>query len=99
MLSALHEGTDLYSPSRNTYVFIYNEKGSIAVYTSITQEIADDLRSQEGYWGGNLGPGGNIYDSEEYFEERFPGEPLPFDTAETWCDQVFNYPDWEDVTQ
>lgn len=65
MLEALDRG-DLYSPSQSTYVFKYNEIGSIAVYDWIDRskalEISALANKNDDYWGSFLGPGGEIYD-------------------------------------
>lgn len=76
MLDYIKEGNDLYNPVLETYVFLYNDCGSIAIY-SITVEHANILSKKaadiDGFWGGCLGPGGYIYDDpsyEDYTEEQ-----------------------------
>ena len=71
MYQTITSGIDLYSKETETYVFVYNNKGSIDVYNGITVEKAEELNkkmqeAEEGYWGALLGPGGSIYDSAEY---------------------------------
>ncbi len=67
MYQFLMYDADLYSPSLETYIFGYNDRGSIAYY-SITKEEAKNLAEQvEGTdecWSGCLGPGGWIVDPE-----------------------------------
>lgn len=70
MLGYLKEKGDLYNPDLETYVFVYNEVGSICEY-SIDKEEAEELARKcketgEEYWGAMLGPGGNIFDDESY---------------------------------
>ena len=64
---------DLYNPNTNEYVFLYNDSDSICCYDWIDKEKADELsayvKETEEYWGGYLGVGGDIYDSNLYFYE------------------------------
>lgn len=67
MYDFIESGGDLYSPSIETYVFVYNEEGSICVYTGIDSEYAKELDSGDEYWGAYLGwRGSAIYDTTEY---------------------------------
>lgn len=74
MLETLYNESDLYCPEIETYIFTYNDHGSIAYYTGITSEMAEELerKSLEGgeYWGAYLGAGGYIIDSKAYLEDH-----------------------------
>lgn len=65
MLDTLQRGMDLYSPSQEMYVFLYNEAGGIAHY-SIDERVAIHLerlaRQHNEYWAAFLGVGGHIWD-------------------------------------
>lgn len=69
MLSTIQDGIDLYNVISEEYVFVYNDSGSIAVY-SIDLASALDLetKSKESgeYWGAFLGIGGAIWDDQEH---------------------------------
>ena len=83
MLDLLEKDIDLYSPEAETYVFRYNEAGSIAYYSldkNEARELAVKAKEDGEYWGGLLGPGGYIVDSEEY-EYYQEGDETPLD----WC--------------
>lgn len=71
ILDFIKDGNDLWSPSTNIYVFVYNEDGAICTY-NINHEKAIEL-SQESerdneYWSAFLGLGGEIYDPPENLE-------------------------------
>lgn len=88
MLDVILSGTDLYSPEKETYVFLYNDAGSIAHY-SIDKEKADELadkaKKYDDYWAGFLGVGGSIADDPSYedFEE---GDYSNLD----WCNDMYD---------
>lgn len=68
MLDLLQDGFDLYSPTIEKYVFLYNESGAIASY-NIDNETAIRLSNEPSVllgecWSGLLGPGGDIYFDE-----------------------------------
>lgn len=79
---------DLYSPEKETYVFLYNDDDSIAYY-SISKEharqLAEEVKGTDEYWCGNLGPGGYIIDgpSYEYYKE---GDETPLE----WCERMYD---------
>jgi len=60
---------DLYNPETGAYVFGYNEAGALCEYILDEEEVKDIIvKRQNGddcYWGGYLGPGGDIYDDPE----------------------------------
>lgn len=85
---------ELYNPFLESYVFSYNESGSIAVYeidgeeaNRLSEEIA---KTGERYWGALLGPGGYIYDDPSYdgFDENVNVSNLDY------CNGVFMEPGW-----
>ena len=95
MLDALISGEDLYNVATGTYVFGYNDCGSIAVY-DLSYEEAAELQEQteeyeegEMYWGAFLGPGGSIYDdpSYEYYTEDQPSNM-------DFCEEYYNWNGW-----
>lgn len=59
-------GNDLYNPVLEQYVFVYNDKDAIAVYSNIEIDYAKELQEKaevdDEYWGAYLGAGGVIYD-------------------------------------
>ena len=90
MLDAIQAGADLYSPTEELYVFLYNGSGSICVYQGIDLEEAEELeweaRENEEYWGAFLGSqGSGIYDdpSYEYFS---PDKMSNLD----WCEANYD---------
>lgn len=83
-LDALDCG-DYYNPITETYVYVYNDCGSICFY-SVDVEYAKELIKKQldwdgEYWGAFLGRGGSIVDSEEY-DEYEEGDCTPLD----WCE-------------
>ena len=99
MFDYINSDMDLYSPFEEIYVFKYTDNGSICTYT-ISNEHAKRLKKMDGYWGGHLGWGGQIFDSEEWYKENKENILDGIPTAEQWCDMVYNCcDDWEDVTQ
>ena len=90
MLRKLQD-TDLYCPSEGIYVFLYNDRGSIAYYYISEDEarkLSEQAKESDEYWGAFLGPGGWVVDFPEDDEE---GES-PFD----WCDKYCDI-DWIEV--
>ncbi len=93
MLSCLQDGTDLYSPEAEIYVFVYNNRGAIAYYNISKErvsELAGMAREYEDYWGAFLGIGGWIIEPEdedyEYFDDPTGTE------IENWIEY-----EWEDT--
>lgn len=80
MLDIIQSGIDLYNIETEQYVFLYNEKGAVAVY-NIANDEAEELdrnaKENDEYWGAYLGTGGRIYD-----------EPLEY------CKTVYNNDGW-----
>ena len=103
LLGYIQSGRDLYSPSEKTYVFVYNQDGSICTYDNISEEKASILMEQDEYWGAYLGCGGGIYDTEEYINKQ--NDPDLLAMAESlrhlaiqWCEDMIGVADWIDVT-
>lgn len=81
MLDLIQSGTDLYNVRTGDYVFLYSDKGAIAVY-NFDIECAKDLslHSAGEYWGALLGVGGYIYENGEELE---------------WYEEHYNETGWE----
>lgn len=94
MLDYINDNHDLYSPTAETYVFNYNDVGSICTY-SIDAEEATELAKEvaknpdELYWGALLGPGGEIWDDTKHdcWEE---GQATNLDC----CESLIKCDDW-----
>lgn len=86
-LDALEWGS-YYSPASETYVYVYNDCGSICYYNVSIEKakelIKESLEFDGEYWGAFLGRGGYIVDDETY-EEWEEGDDTPLD----WCE--YNY--------
>ena len=82
MYKLICDGFDLYNVNTGAYVFLYSDKGSIAVY-SFDLNYAKILSSRavetEEYWGAALGIGGYIYENGSDME---------------WCKNNYNYGGW-----
>lgn len=84
---------DLYCLEKETYVFSYNGFASIAVYDWIDESELDELiqfqqETYGEYWGAILGPGGKIYDDDNY---GFFGMTPPYTGANLeWCNDHFD---------
>lgn len=98
---------DLYSPSYGTYVFGYNDCGSIAYY-SIDVNEAKDLANKckeygEKYWNAFLGLGIYICDIGKDYEElwkmgtRMEYNPNEENNAYWFCEECYMYDDWYDT--
>lgn len=87
MLKTITSGIDIYSPSLGLYAFVYNEQGSICVYTDITVSDVAKMSDKE-YWSSFLGPHNSIiYDSVEYMREnRITGRT----TNMQWCEDMIS---------
>lgn len=92
MLAFLRDGPDLYSPSKELYVFGYNDLGSICAYT-ISKSEAKELSQLGDHWSAHLGWGGEIYDTAEYLREE-RGMEDPEDDALEFCRDTYKIPDW-----
>lgn len=69
MLAFINGNHDLYSRKAETYVFNYNECGSICTYAIDPDEaidLAEEAREMNEYWGALLGPGGFIWDDPSH---------------------------------
>lgn len=63
MLDYVNDNHDLYSPAAETYIFSYNEVGSVATYQideNEAQKLAQEAESSGDYWSSFLGTGGTI---------------------------------------
>ena len=69
MLEFIQAGNSLWSPSEETYVFLYNNVGSICTY-HVNQFMAKVLtrlsKDSDSFWESFLGIGGVIYDDPSY---------------------------------
>lgn len=84
-LKEIQKGRDFYSPSKELYVFVYSESGSICVYSGITVEKALELDSYDEYWGAHLGMfGSQIFDEPKNLQ---------------WCKDCLFISDWKDITK
>lgn len=103
MLDYIRSGHDLYSPSEQTYVFEYNDMGSICVYYHISEEKAEELDATGDWWSSSLSlPDSHIFDSRTTKEEepdlRHGPDDLNDDALE-WCFWHFLADDWIDVSK
>ena len=107
MLDYIQSGKDLYSPSEQLYIFLYNGYGSIAYYY-ISNEEAEELRQTDEYWGASLGPGGKVVDTKDYYKDYYSDNLDMYNEClnnpdiewpEDFCDRYYMLNDWEDVTQ
>lgn len=65
MLEFIQDGNDLWSPSEELYVFVYNEDGAVCTYSiDLTEAKELSLKAElyDEYWSAFLGWGGSIYD-------------------------------------
>ena len=60
MVDYIKEGRDLYSPSLEKYLFLYNDYGAICTY-NVSNEEAVQLKQEQEYWGEYLGIGGWVF--------------------------------------
>lgn len=86
---------DLYNSELELYVFLYNDTGSICVYSGIDRAEATELakkgREHGDYWAAFLGwKGSAIYDTPDY--ENNPPET---NEALWWCEGMFDHPAWQ----
>ena len=88
LLDCVRTGVDLYSPSLELYMFLYNDDGAICTY-SIAHDHALELSQKDEYWGAYLGPGGSIYDDPEgEFENEWD--------ADDWINVLKEQASWVD---
>ena len=81
MYDIIQSGMDLYNVNTGDYVFLYSDRGAIAVYNFDIEQAKDlSLRSADEYWGALLGIGGSI------FENGFEIE---------WCKEHCNDSGWK----
>jgi hypothetical protein len=71
ILEFIQDGNDLWSPSEDLYVFVYNEDGAICTYNiDVTQAKELSLKADlyDECWSAFLGWGGSIYDPPKNLE-------------------------------
>lgn len=91
MLEAIKEGYDLYSPSLEKYIFVYNEAGSICYYDININEMFDLITKAleiNDCVSALLGPGGFICDDISY--ER---QPIVYSYKDL-CEELYQLSDW-----
>lgn len=99
MLEYIQKENDLYSPSTEQYVFVYNDHGSLCWYSRITIEQAKELDKGDEYWGAYLGwYGSEICDTDDYLRE-VQGVENPENEALISCMSEYMITDWLDVTK
>lgn len=93
MLDYINEGNDLYSRKAETYVFSYNDEGSVCTYILDESEAASLARqvknSEEKYWSAFLGTGGKIWDDPRHYCYK-EGQVTNLDC----CEKLVEYEDW-----
>lgn len=92
LLDCIRTGVDLYSPSLELYMFLYNDAGAVCTY-SIAHDHALELVQQDEYWEAYLGPGGSIYDDPEgEFENEWDADDWISVSREqaSWVDENAN---------
>lgn len=92
MLAFINSNHDLYSRKAETYVFSYNECGSICTYEIDQDEatyLSEQCVCQNEYWSTWLGPGGRIWDDPSH-------ELYHIDQATNLdcCSRLIQYDDW-----
>ena len=92
MLEFINSNHDLYSRKAETYVFNYNEAGSVCTYSideNEAKQLAKKSKANGEYWAAFLGIGGQIYDdpSHDCYHE---GQVTNLDC----CASLLQYEDW-----
>lgn len=92
MLGYINDNHDLYSRKAETYIFVYNDAGSVCTY-HISEEEAKELaikaKTDGEYWGAFLGTGGEICDDPSHECYR-NGQKTNLDC----CAGLLEYEDW-----
>lgn len=91
MLEAIKDGYDLYSPSLEKYVFVYNKKGSICCYDININEMFDLITKAlkvNDRVSALLGAGGYIYDDISY-----KWSPIVCSNKDL-CEELYQLTDW-----
>lgn len=92
MLFFINTGNDLYSAQAETYIFSYNDVGSVCTYDISPSEAKDlDAKAKEvgEYWSALLGVGGSIWDDPSH-ECYCTGRSTNLDI----CASLVKYTDW-----
>lgn len=92
MLEVIQNGFDLYNPTLEIYVFVYNEAGSIAYYdidNKKAKELSQKAKEFQEYWAAFLGPGGFIIDdlNSDFYKNGN-------ETNLQWCEKYYKKDDW-----
>ena len=83
MLKFIQDGNDLWSPSEELYIFVYNEDGAICTYNidlTEAKELSLKAELHDEYWSAFLGWGGSIYDPPRNLE---------------LCEMLYDVTDWK----
>ena len=101
MLKYIQDGNDVWSPTLNKYVFLYNALGSICYYDDIDYDEAKNLQSKseksavKEYWGAFLGIGGHICDTLKWIHHQKESQNLlneseEYDYALEFCSEYYD---------
>lgn len=102
MYDYITSGKDLWSPSAETFAFVYNDEDSICTYSIDEEEAAELDNKGDEFWGEYLGCGGEIYDSYDYlkYEDGLTDDEIKeMYTAMDFCEEYYSLDDWRDVTK
>lgn len=95
MLELIQSGIDLYHEGSDTYVFVYNDYGSICTYdigSVKAYELSKQKKADGECWSAHLGWGGCIYDDPSH-ELYKSGQQSNLD----FCNENFDIGYWEVV--
>lgn len=96
MLEEIQCGRDFYNLETKEYVFVYNDCGSICVYSIDEYEAKELMKCSEEsgeYWGAYLGWGGGIYDDPSH--ECYTDDMM---NNMDFCNATYFLDGWIDVT-
>ena len=104
MYDYVASGSDLYSPSKDIYIFVYNDADALCYYDLNHDEVLDILNRKgdsNEYWCAYLGFGGDILDESEYDEHRYSDNQemrdLYLQPSYDFCEDYYNVDDWMDI--
>lgn len=92
MLDYINSNHDLYSRKAETYIFNYNEAGSVCIYSideNEASQLAKKANDTKEYWAAFLGMGGRIYDDRSH-DCYCEGQATNLDC----CASLLKYEDW-----